>query len=141
MKQILRLPKWHVTCTDVVRIEKIIHMDNFGKRLREERLRIGNTQSEFCIAGGVKVQAQVNYEKGTRKPDAAYLSAIAAGADVSYIITGVRSISSKESLSHREAALMDNYRHCAEGDQAALERLASTGAQSRMVNGDGEKAG
>ncbi|MBF0602182.1 MAG: hypothetical protein HQL07_00645 [Nitrospirae bacterium] len=61
--------------------------------------------------------SQGNYEKCEREPSSGYLSAIAAvGADVSYIITGVRSIPSKESLSHREAALVDNYRHCAEGD-------------------------
>lgn len=36
--------------------------------------------------------AQINYEKGKRKPDAEYLAAIAAaGVDVLYVLTGQRS--------------------------------------------------
>jgi transcriptional regulator with XRE-family HTH domain len=40
---------------------------------------------------GVGRQAQVRYEAGERSPDGNYLAAIAkAGADVNYILTGVR---------------------------------------------------
>ncbi|MCB1909964.1 MAG: helix-turn-helix transcriptional regulator [Rhodocyclaceae bacterium] len=49
------------------------------------------SQSAFGEAGGVRKQAQLKYEKGERAPDASYLSAIAnTGADVQYIVTGVR---------------------------------------------------
>ncbi len=65
---------------------------NFFERLREERERLGFSQTAFGEIGGVKKLAQMNYEKGERKPDMEYLAAIAnAGADVQYIITGVRS--------------------------------------------------
>ena len=61
-------------------------------RLREERERMGLSQEAFGALGGVQKRAQINYEKGERQPDMAYLSAIAtAGADVLYILTGRRS--------------------------------------------------
>lgn len=63
------------------------------KRLQEERRRLGLTQDEFAEIGGVKRRAQINYESGDRCPDGHYFAAIsAAGADVQYILTGVRSI-------------------------------------------------
>jgi transcriptional regulator with XRE-family HTH domain len=59
------------------------------ERLREERLRLGLSQEAFGAHGGVRKQAQIKYEKGERKPDAAYLEGIAAaGANVDYILTG-----------------------------------------------------
>lgn len=67
-------------------------MSNCGERLREERDRLGFNQTAFGAIGGVQKQAQLKYEKGERFPDAAYLDAVAkVGADVQYIITGVRS--------------------------------------------------
>lgn len=63
-----------------------------GKRLKEERLRFGLSQSEFGAIAGVQKQAQLNYENGKRSPDAMYLASIAqAGADILYILTGIRS--------------------------------------------------
>lgn len=60
-------------------------------RLKEERLRLGLSQSDFADAGGAHRKSQGNYESGERYPDAQYLSAIAAiGADVQYIVTGQR---------------------------------------------------
>lgn len=60
-------------------------------RLKEERLRLGLSQSDFADVGGAHRKSQGNYESGERFPDAQYLSAIsAAGADVQYIVTGQR---------------------------------------------------
>lgn len=51
-------------------------------------------QPELAEIGGVGKQSQINYESGKRQPDASYLTAIAeAGADITYILTGVRTIS------------------------------------------------
>jgi len=62
-----------------------------GRRIREERERLGLTLPVFGRAGGVKPRAQSYYEKSERTPDAAYLAAIAgAGVDVLYVLTGVR---------------------------------------------------
>lgn len=63
----------------------------FADRLREERERLGLSQTAFAEGCGVKKLAQINYEKGERAPDAEYLmSASRLGADVTYILTGRR---------------------------------------------------
>jgi transcriptional regulator with XRE-family HTH domain len=64
---------------------------SIGDRLREERDRLGMNQTDFAALTGVSRRSQSNYEGGERSPDADYLAAIAkAGADVTYILTGVR---------------------------------------------------
>ena len=67
-------------------------MNNFGARLAFERKRLGfSRQEDFAAIGGVKKRAQANYEGGSRFPDASYLQKITeAGADIQYLITGVR---------------------------------------------------
>lgn len=65
-----------------------------GERLKEERNRLGMSQTAFGELGGVKVLAQRNYESGLRSPDANYLARIeVAGVDVLYVVTGKRAIS------------------------------------------------
>jgi transcriptional regulator with XRE-family HTH domain len=64
-------------------------MNEITQRLREERKRLGLTQEELAIIGGVKVNAQSIYERGVRVPNAIYLANIAkAGVDVLYVVTG-----------------------------------------------------
>jgi transcriptional regulator with XRE-family HTH domain len=64
-------------------------MDEFGERLKRERARLGLNQSEFAALGAVKQRAQYQYEKGMRRPNSDYLSAItAAGVDAHYLLTG-----------------------------------------------------
>jgi len=71
-------------------------LPEISKRLHEERKRLRLSQEKFAALGGVHRRTQTGYEKGNRNPDAAYLSAIAAaGADVLYIITGIRATITK----------------------------------------------
>lgn len=66
-------------------------MSTFEERLIEERRRVALSQSAFGEAGGVQKRAQINYENGERRPDAAYLERLAAiGVDVLYVLTGRR---------------------------------------------------
>ena len=66
-------------------------MLNFGDRLTAERKRLGFNQTDFGLVGGVTKTSQVNYESGMRSPCAKYWQSIAEiGADVNYILTGVR---------------------------------------------------
>lgn len=66
-----------------------IRMNETGKRLKEERARLGMSQSEFGEMCGVKLNAQANYEKGDRQPNADYLAnADEIGVDVLYLLTG-----------------------------------------------------
>lgn len=66
-------------------------METFGDRLREERRRLGLTQTDFAAISGQKKQSQVRYEAGERSPDGNYFAALArADVDVMYILTGTR---------------------------------------------------
>lgn len=68
-----------------------------GKRLLEERARLGLSQEAFGKAGGVRKGAQINYEKDARDPDVKYLQGIAAiGADVLYLVTGEHRVDAME---------------------------------------------
>lgn len=62
-----------------------------GKRLKDERTRLHLTLDAMGEAGGVGKNAQIKYEKDERHPDTQYLAGLdAAGADVLYIVTGIR---------------------------------------------------
>lgn len=61
-----------------------------GQRLKEERERLGFTQPAFAELAGTTKKSQIDYEKDLTQPKAGYLASIAkAGADVSYIVTGL----------------------------------------------------
>lgn len=79
-----------------------------GDRLREERERLDMSQTAFGEKGGVTKKTQMLYEAGERFPDAAYLAAVAqVGADVQYVITGIRS---EMALTPDERQLLALYR-------------------------------
>jgi len=83
-----------------------IFLSTVASRLREERERLGMSQSAFAEACGVKKLAQLNYEKGDRKPDTDYLeSAVRLGADVLYILTGRREQPALEDIKTLTAAI------------------------------------
>jgi transcriptional regulator with XRE-family HTH domain len=67
----------------------LAQVDSFSTRLKQERRRLKRSQTDFAALGGVQTQAQLHYEKGSRRPNSDYLIAIAAaGVDVQYLITG-----------------------------------------------------
>ncbi|EAR5802889.1 helix-turn-helix transcriptional regulator [Salmonella enterica] len=99
-------------------------MRDFGTRLREERLRLGLDQDGFGQLGGVKKNAQSNYENGLRKPDSDYLAGIAAaGVDVLYVLTGNRTPVSE--LSSKESALVENYRASTPEHRSTLDTVSA----------------
>ena len=110
---------------------------SIGARLREERERLGLSQTEVAeIAekAGVKGatrQSQALYEKGQRMPDAAFLAVMqGAGYDVAYLLTGQRTMPVGEVLKPDEAALLDNYRHSPKEQQVLLKATSDAFAQS-----------
>lgn len=107
-----------------------IQMSGIGDRLREERERLGLSQGAFGEIGGVKANAQGNYEKGERFPDAAYLAAVSVeGVDVLYVVTGERKPLPADSLSTAEADLLSHYRTLPEADQAGATRMVTALAE------------
>lgn len=78
------------------------------ERLKEERERLGFTQTAFSAIGGVSLRAQANYENGERSPDLNYLAAIEkVGVDVLYVITGKRA---EASIAGEEELLLKGFR-------------------------------
>lgn len=62
-----------------------------GRRLLEERERLGMSQVAFYEACGVSKKAQFNFENDHNLPGGAYLIAAATlGVDVAYVLTGQR---------------------------------------------------
>ena len=95
-------------------------MLSISERLREERGRLGISQSALAEIGGVVRRAQQNYENGSRIPDGAYFAKVAEiGIDVLYVITGIRA-SSPVPLTPDEAELLDDYRKASPEAKRAL---------------------
>lgn len=88
-------------------------MLSVGERLREERDRLGLSQTEFAALGHVGRNSQGKYEGNEISPSADYLAGLAgAGVDVLYVVTGQRS-SLPGNLPADEAGLLVNYRRIA----------------------------
>jgi transcriptional regulator with XRE-family HTH domain len=101
-------------------------MCNISGRLLEERKRLGLSQDKMAKVGGVAKRTYCNYEAGDRDPMGSFFAAIAKeGADVQYILTGVRSAA----VTPREKALLDNYLHTDEQGKNIIEATASAAAQ------------
>lgn len=66
---------------------------SIGGRLKEERERLGMTQTAFRDACGASKTAQFYFETDRQVPGGAYLLAASdAGVDIGYVLIGVRSI-------------------------------------------------
>lgn len=76
-----------------------------GRRLREERKRLGLLQPAFAEIGGVKRVTQHLYEQNERVPDANYLLRIHEhGVDILYVLLGKRLLLGKHQM-HREITI------------------------------------
>lgn len=74
-----------------------------GIRLREERERLGRSQTDFGASVGVKKQTQISWEKGISSPPVSALEVwMDEGVDVVYVLTGRRSSDPALEPSHPE---------------------------------------
>ena len=79
-----------------------------GQRLKEERERIGLSQEQLGIIGGVKKLAQFRYENGETYPNAQYLAEVVKiGIDVNYVLFGTRA---NNTLTAEEEQLLATFR-------------------------------
>lgn len=96
-----------------------------GDRLKEERSRLGLSQTDLGAVGGVGKTTQINYEKGERSPDATYLAAVAAkGIDVLYVVTGHRVPKAADSLTSDEALLIQRFRRMSAEGRATVNSVS-----------------
>lgn len=106
----------------------------FGERLKEERVRLGLTQIGLAEKAGQSREMLGKYERGAAEPGASVLMALAAaGIDVLYLLTETRTPTTASALSSEEAALIDNYHHADEADQAAARRILTALAQQKKA--------
>lgn len=68
-----------------------------GKRIREERQKLGLSQALFAERAGIHRNTQANYESGSRNPDIEYIVTIMKiGVDVGYVLEGYDWFGSEE---------------------------------------------
>lgn len=111
-------------------------MGSIGDRLREERERLGLSQSDFAAKAGTTRKTQFNYETDARRPDADYLAALlVVGVDVLYVLSGQRASEGVTSRSLRpdQEALLDNYENSDDVGRQAAQRLLDPKAQRRRA--------
>lgn len=90
-------------------------MKTIGERLKAERARLTMSQTELAAVGSVGKTTQINYEKGLRSPDAAYLAAVAGvGVDVLYVVTGKSSTALAPVDAARMASIVERLERIAE---------------------------
>lgn len=96
---------------------------HIGERLREERERMGLTQTATSKACGVAFRTYCDYEAGKSEPKASTLSALGdIGVDVLYVVTGHRL--PLVEISNEEQKLVENYRAM---DKAARLNIQAVG--------------
>jgi len=95
-----------------------------GARILEERQRQGWSQQVAATAIGVSREMWAKYEKGAEPGAKALARMLAAGIDVLYVLTGERTAPEQDTLSPRERALVDNYRHTHPDQRKFIEQAA-----------------
>jgi transcriptional regulator with XRE-family HTH domain len=91
------------------------------ERIKEERARLGLTQTAMATLIGATKRSIINWEGGVGSPNAEAMAAMStAGADVQYILTGVRSTST---LASDEQLLLERYRGSSESLRNAALRV------------------
>jgi transcriptional regulator with XRE-family HTH domain len=109
-------------------------MSEMGARLKQERKRLGYSQREMGLVGGVAANAQGKYESGERVPKADYLAALASvGVDVLYVLTNTRisgttvdNILNKVNYSEEPNALLLEVKHAVRHFLLRIEELSTT---------------
>ncbi|RMU64084.1 hypothetical protein ALP25_102090 [Pseudomonas syringae pv. syringae] len=101
--------------------------DGVGERLKEERERLGLSQTEFGTRLRVSRGTQKNYELGANSLDLRYVAALAdQGIDAGYVLTGLRSPAPGQGLKPDEAELVDQYRRLPVDDQKTVRRIVKS---------------
>jgi len=101
------------------------------ERIKAERERLGYGRKAFADLINAHVNSQSNWENGHRYPDARVLSLWAKhGVDISYVLTGQRTIPVSESLTTSELALVESYRRAQPAQRKIIEAVANLAAES-----------
>ena len=117
---------------------------NLNERIKEERERLGYSQTAFAALAEASKHSQINWEKGVGTPTAAVLAAWAAhGLDVLYVVTGQRMggapmapvAEPTQQLSRRALAVAQNYEATSEEGKKIIEAAAFAAAKPAAKRG------
>lgn len=97
-----------------------------GARLKEERERLGFSQTEFAALTGASKKTQIRWEQGESHPGSDALAIwMTHGLDVLYVLSGQRAgTSPAPALTKEERNLLDNYRNSDERGKLAVQSAA-----------------
>lgn len=113
-------------------------MVSISQRLREERERLGLSQSDAADLTGQSRKSQGRYESGERSPDGVYLAKLAsAGADILYILTGQRAspaLQQAEAIERKHGLLIDRVNQVEGISEAARQRIAAELAEADFAH-------
>lgn len=102
-------------------------MNGIGTRLKEERKRLGLSQTELGAIGGIEPNSQGLYERGQRFPNATYLSLIAdSGADILYVVTGVKKVQASDGISDIQSKVLLELDGLPKDVQTDIKQLITT---------------
>ncbi|MDY7559877.1 helix-turn-helix transcriptional regulator [Pseudomonas sp. 10B1] len=102
-------------------------MNGIGTRLKEERKRLGLSQTELGVIGGIEPNSQGMYERGQRFPNATYLSSIAdSGVDILYVVTGVKKVQAADGISAIETKVLHELDGLPKDVQMDIKQLITT---------------
>ncbi|GLH44491.1 transcriptional regulator [Pseudomonas atacamensis] len=115
--------------------KKMLIADRVGERLREERERLGMSQTDFGVLLGVSRGTQKNYELGASSLDLRYVTALEEkGVDAAYVLTGRRSTPLGQLFTSTEEHLIMQFRSISDDDQKAIRRFLQAMADDASKN-------
>lgn len=115
--------------------KKMLIADRVGERLREERERLGLSQTDFGVLLGVSRGTQKNYELGSSSLDLRYVTALEEkGVDAGYVLTGKRSTPLGQLFTSTEERLIMQFRSISDDDQKAIRRFLQAMADDAAKN-------
>ena len=114
---------------------------DIADRLKEERERLGLSQTAFGQLGGAGKTTVIAWERGSAFPNASFLALLAEhGLDVAYVVTGSRKGPPPLALTAEEQVMLEHFRNASkEVRRAALGALL--GAQAGGINQSNSGAG
>lgn len=117
-------------------------------RLKEEREKLGLSQSKAGEIAGVTKQTFIQWEKGKSYPDAQQMTLLLEGGfDIGYILTGnlpiaplvystgglnSNHVARQALLSEREYALLDDFRSLSDKEKDAAETMLNAVAKHQV---------
>lgn len=120
-------------------MEELALRERLGKRIRARSAARGIKPADLAAAAGIALSQQYRIEAGELTADFLYLAKVAALLETGIDELLADAYEATAPLDPGEQTLLDNYRHSAPADQAALK--AASGARAAAAGTKRAKAG